>query len=149
MIKRKTSVCECRHDSTEEKQNRKFEKTYRDLMKRFLVLSESKQEVTQHLEPAAGVAPSDEVHEDLVLHDAGDLRHPRLRHGSALTSGHQDLTCRGRHRESYRSQPTGGHRGRFRCKVMKRMVFQERHCNMKPHRSQELEIQKQLYRKLS
>lgn len=38
MIKCKTTVCECRHDSPGEKQNRKFEKTYRDLMKRFLVL---------------------------------------------------------------------------------------------------------------
>lgn len=38
-------------------------------------------------------AQSDQVHEDLILHDAGDLRHPGLRDGSSLTSGHQHLTC--------------------------------------------------------
>lgn len=36
---------------------------------------------------------SDKVHEDFILHDAGDLGHPGLWHGSSLTSGHQDLTC--------------------------------------------------------
>lgn len=35
--------------------------------------------------------PSDEVHEDFVLHDAGDRGHPALRHRSSLTR-HQDLT---------------------------------------------------------
>lgn len=37
--------------------------------------------------------PSDEVHEDLVLHDAGHRWHPGLRNCSPLTSRHQDLTC--------------------------------------------------------
>lgn len=41
--------------------------------------------------PRAPPHPSDEVHEDLVLHDAGDLGHPALRHGAPLTR-HQDLT---------------------------------------------------------
>lgn len=44
---------------------------------------------TENLEPRR--VPSDEVHEDFVLHDAGDLGHPALRHGASLTR-HQDLT---------------------------------------------------------
>lgn len=41
--------------------------------------------------PQAHDVPSDEVHEDFVLHDAGDLGHPALGHGASLTR-HQDLT---------------------------------------------------------
>lgn len=41
--------------------------------------------------PQAHDVPSDEVHEDFILHDAGDLGHPALRHGASLTR-HQDLT---------------------------------------------------------
>lgn len=41
--------------------------------------------------PRGHHVPSDEVHEDFVLHDAGDLGHPALRHGASLPR-HQDLT---------------------------------------------------------
>jgi len=40
------------------------------------------------------LTPSDKIHEDFILHDAGDLGHPWRRDGASLTSSHQHLTCK-------------------------------------------------------
>lgn len=65
------------------------------------------------LSPKQTEKQSDEVHEDFVLHDAGDLRHPGLGHRPSLTCRHQHLTCteEGRHGiEDMRRQRRSNHR---------------------------------------